>query len=128
MLNLEPICARFGHNMICRDRNIQVKDQENVITKALGVLIECGLYSMCIFLLSCNKKDYGSFVLTENLKPLWQMDEIRLIPQNVGNGSADLLRAVQNMTNDFPKLVLARKITEQSLIFARYHAKADVTA
>ena len=126
MLNLEPICAKWGHNMIRDNEGAEVKDQENTITKALGVLTESGLYAMCIFLLSCSKKEYGAFVLVDNLKLLWQEEGIGLIPQDIENGTSKLLRAVQNITDDFPKLVLARKITEQALIFARYHAKAGV--
>ncbi|MEA3359127.1 MAG: hypothetical protein U9R17_06960 [Thermodesulfobacteriota bacterium] len=124
MLNLEPICARYGHCMINKVESLQ--DQENTITKALGVLSENGLYAMCIFLLSCHKKDYGNQVLTEHLRGLWQEDGIEIIPRELESDPGRILHAVQKVSEELPKLILARKVTEQALIFARYHAKAGV--
>ena len=43
MINLEPICARCGHQMIIDNGKFQ--EQENVVTKALGVLMENGIYA-----------------------------------------------------------------------------------
>lgn len=123
-MNLEPICAEFGHRMIIREDTLKIGDQENVITKALGVLIENGLYAMSVYLLSCNKKVYGRNVLV-CLKDLWQHQHVHLIDQ-VGDEPDAILTAVRKITEDLPQLVLARKITEQALVFARYHAKANV--
>ena len=71
MASLEPICAEYGHKMIISGNDPKLTDQENVITRALGVMAENGLYAMCVFLLSCNKKEYGKIVLTQHIWELW---------------------------------------------------------
>jgi hypothetical protein len=124
MLNLEAICSRYGHCMI--NELEKLEDQENTITKALGVLSENGLYAMCVFLLSCNKKEYGTEILTKHLRGLWQEDGIEIIARDLDSDPARILHAVQKVSEELPRLILARKVTEQALIFARYHAKAGV--
>ncbi len=120
--NLEPICAQCGHDMIDEPANAQ--EQENIITNALGVLAENGLYAMSVYLLSCNKADYGARVLTRHLKALWQREELGLLPPNGMNSAAEVLGGVRAIAEDLPKLIFCRKVTEQAMIFARYHAKA----
>ena len=128
MVNLEPICARYGHRMIEGENSISLSDQENTIRNALGVLVENGLYAMGIFLLSCKKKEYGKKILTTHLADLWKEPGLNLMPENTSATPADVLTGVQAITEDLPTLILARKVTEQALTFARYHAKAGVPA
>ena len=129
IVNLEPICAKYGRKIITKDDGIKIKDQENIINKALGVLAENGLYAMAVFLLSCHKKEYGKKVLTDFLYELWSNNKVQLIDKkNFQNDPAELLTAVRKITESLPKLILARKVTEQALIFARYHAKAEITS
>jgi hypothetical protein len=129
IVNLEPICAKYGRKIIIKDNKIKIKDQENIINKALGVLAENGLYAMAVFLLSCHKKEYGKKVLTDFLYELWSNNKVQLIDKkNFQNDPAELLTAVRKITESLPKLILARKVTEQALIFARYHAKAEITS
>ena len=127
MINLEPLCAKYGHRMI-RPSGIKISEQENVITKALGVLTENGIYAMCINLLSCNKKKYGKSILIEDLQALWRENQLNLIHgrQPVTNNPAVLLEQVRNIAENLPHLILAKRVTEQALTFARYHAKADI--
>lgn len=121
--NLEPLCARYGRRMVTND--YEIKKQENILTKALGVLSENGIYAMSVFLLSCHEKEYGKNLFNTHLRTLWTDQEIGLLsPQN--NSVAALLTAVQEMTGDLHKLILSRELTEQSLVFARYHAKAEI--
>lgn len=124
MFNLEPICAKYGHRMI--NTTEKAADQENTLTKALGVLAESGLYAMCVFLLSCHKKEYGEAVLTRHLHGLWTDERLGILPADLGREKANILQAVRGITDDLHKLILTRRITEQALIFARYHAKAEV--
>jgi hypothetical protein len=129
IVNLEPICAEYGRKIIIKDNKIKIKDQENVINKALGVLAENGLYAMAVFLLSCHKKEYGRKVLSDFLYELWSNNKVQLIDKKkCKKDPAELLTAVRKITDSLPKLILARKVTEQALIFARYHAKAEITS
>ncbi len=119
IINIEPICARYGMKIMenAGDRG------ETIVTKALGVLVENGIYAMSLFLLTCQDKDYGRRVLTRELAGLWKEPGIDLIPAATQANQDNVLKAVRNMTNDISKLILAKKITEQALTFARYHAK-----
>jgi hypothetical protein len=127
MTNLEPLCAKYGHRMIRNMNNISIQDQENTVTKALGVLVEGGLYAMCVFLLSCSKKEYGRKILLEDLQGMWRDPGVRILEGAVQTEPSPLLKDVRRVTEDLPRLILTRKITEQALTFARYHAKAGVS-
>lgn len=127
MINLEPLCSKYGHRMIINGANIEIKEQENVVTNALNVLAENGMYALCIYLLSCNKKEYGEKYVLGALQDLWCTAEINLIPVKSHNMNV-MLENVRKITENLPKLILARRITEQTLIFARYHAKAKIAA
>lgn len=127
MTNLEPLCAKYGHRMIRNEgEGISIQDQENTVTKALGVLVEGGLYAMCVFLLSCSKKEYGRKVLMEDIQEMWCDPGVAILENTVQDDASQLLDAVRQVTENLPKLILTRKITEQALTFARYHAKAGV--
>lgn len=126
MINLEPLCAKYGHLMISEGHDASIKEKESTITKALGVLTENGLYAMCVFLLSCHKKNYGRWLLTDPLLKLWKEQGLNLLAANVSDKPAPILGGVRKVAEDLPKLILMRKVTEQALVFARYHAKAGV--
>lgn len=126
IVNLEAVCAEAGRKIIKSGDDPAMKDQENVITKALGVLVENGLYAMSVYLLTCNKKEYGKWMLTVPLRDLWASSELRLIDSGTPNEDQKVLDAVLLVTKNLGKLMLCRKVTEQALVFARYHAKADI--
>lgn len=126
IVNLEPICAKWGMKIIEIKGGEQVKDKdkENVVTKALGVLVENGIYAMALFLLTCHKKKYGKKVLKKALLPLWKEKGIEIVPGDTKEEDKAVLKAIQELSKDLSRLILAKKITEQTLTFARYHAKA----
>ena len=97
-------------------------DKENVINKALGVLAENGFYALNVFLLSCNKKAYGEKVFDTILEMLAD-DHIGILKKNKKK-RIEALDDLRGITNNLPKLILARSVTEQALTFARYHCKA----
>lgn len=123
--NLEPLCARWGREMIDTGTDTTIDEKENTITKALGVLAENGLYATGVFLLSCHKKTYGIRVLTIYFAGLWQ--ECGILQEETRDEGA-MLSSIVEITSDLPKLILAKKVVEQAMIFARYHAKAERTS
>ncbi|MBO4793213.1 MAG: hypothetical protein J5556_01435 [Deltaproteobacteria bacterium] len=120
-INLEPLCADYGMDFVDCDAQTKVTDKENVINKALGVLVENGFYAMSVFLLSCNQARYGEQVFDKLMDML--RDE-RLSLTRSRNRRNEALPDIRAITMDLPKLILARKVTEQALTFARYHCKA----
>lgn len=130
LVNLEPICARHGMYLVGEDipevKAIKLADRENVITRALGVLVENGIYAMTVFLMSSNKPKYDEFVL-RGLAALLADKDVALLPDRgwkEKSGLRELLEAMRGITEDLPRLLLARKIMEGALTFARYHCKA----
>jgi len=122
-INLEPICAKYGKKIVeCYDKNdVKNTDKENVITKALGVLAENGFYAMNVFLLSCQKANYGSAVF-DVLMEMFKDTSLQLTASTKkGQAALDDIRII---TENLPRLILARRVTDQALTFARYHCKA----
>lgn len=122
LVKLEPICAEYATQLVENSENTAMNDKENVITKALGVLSENGLYSMAVFLVSCHKREYGETVL-QFLCGLWAHDNIGLLNSS-SNDTGAMLQSVRGLTKDLSSLIIAKKLAEQTLVFARYHAKA----
>lgn len=124
LCNLEPLCAEYGMRLVQND-STSFEDRENVVNKALGVLVENGLYAMSVFLLSCQKKQapFALHVLKE-LLALCADSRVGLLSQTSPKAVPDQLEAMRSITNDLPKLILARKLLEAALTFGRYHCKA----
>ena len=130
LVNLEPLCARHGMYLVGLEKfskqDIKLTDRENVITKALGVLVENGIYAMTVFLMTSNKPKYDEFVLC-GLAALLADKDAALLPDKKWenkDGLLELLDAMRSLTEDLPRLLLARRILEGALTFARYHCKA----
>ena len=129
--NLEPVCARYGMDLVTlyKDEKTGLDDRENIVTKALGVLVENGVYAMTVFLLTCNKDKFGLHVLT-SLTSLLTDDKVHLIskkdvPPGAGRESMlARLTAMRRLTEDMETLFMARRVLEGALTFARYHCKA----
>lgn len=125
VVNLESVCARYG--MVLADSGQdKLTDKENIVTKALGVLVQNGIYAMTVFLMTCNKPKYGEVVL-RTLAALLSNKGVDLLPDRQWqdrNGLVELLQAMRGITEDLPRLLLARKVLEGALTFARYHCKA----
>lgn len=130
LVNLEPLCARYGMYLVGLEQfskqDIKLTDRENVITKALGVLVENGIYAMTVFLMTSNKPKYDEFVL-RGLAALLADKDAALLPDKKWenkDGLLELLDAMRSLTEDLPRLLLARRMLEGALTFARYHCKA----
>lgn len=153
LVNLEPLCARYGMHLVDQEKlsgyasklpdrehtiaelkAIKLTDKENIITKALGVLVENGIYAMTVFLMTCNKPLYGGFLLCELAALLADKDAALLADKDAAllpdkkwenkDGLLELLKAMRSLTEDLPRLLLARRMLEGALTFARYHCKA----
>lgn len=119
--NLDYLAATRAQKIIKRtSEKASARDVDNAVTKALGVLQENGVYACFLYLLA-KEKDLGKIVVEEMLDVL----------QNLGwNKPSSLtpdvvLRHIsENVTRDLERLLLAKEVLEQTLIYARYGAKA----
>ena len=126
-INLEPLCAEYGMKMVQRGDNVKgtkSTDWENVINRALGVLAENGFYAMNVYLLSISKEKLNAYGQEVYDVLLSLLSDKRLGVIKPGKKGIDALADMRGITEDLPTLVLARRVTEQALTFARYHCKA----
>ncbi|HEX9926567.1 MAG TPA: hypothetical protein VGD99_28230 [Anaerolineae bacterium] len=133
-LNLDQKSAQYAQEIVKAGTSAkEPKAVENLITKTLGILQEQGVYAMMLFLFS-RSSDENS--IAEKIRPpLYKLlSELPTFSQN------EQLKALQNgqtkaaPTLDFysnqvceslDTLLLVRDLYEQTLIYARYGAKAE---
>ncbi len=95
---------------------------ENSVTKALGVLQENGVYACFLYVLAKEKENGRVMIdvmldLLEDLPFEWQRPATT-------DAQAVLAHISDKVTTDLEKLLMAREVLEQMLIYARYGAKA----
>ncbi|MBD3400924.1 MAG: hypothetical protein GF399_11435 [Candidatus Coatesbacteria bacterium] len=111
--NLDLACAKRGKEIA----NNSSDDLEKVITDALSVLEEQGLYALFLFLKTQgNGAEYVKQKISSFLKKT-----PRQAPLLSDNG--DVFDSLQQMGKDLDKLLLARDLVRQTLVYARYHAR-----
>lgn len=124
LTNLDSLCSQHGYTVvhdIAPDGSLSKGDRaklENTITKSLGVLQENGVYAFFLFL-EYRLKEKGAEKVKSQSLGLLRHSGISLLTQNV-----DHFVALRQLTEDLDQLLLARQLIEQTLIYARYHAKA----
>jgi len=123
-MNLDQLCAEYGNKFaeeVTKALNNKAKAAESLITKALGVLQEQGLYAFILFCESRGSQEKeGAKKITELTKELLK-DKLKLI----SNG--DLLEEIRKdggLATRLDDLMLAIQVIEKTLIYSRYHAKA----
>ncbi len=113
--NLDIACARMGKTISEKPS----KELENLITSALAVLEEQGVYALFLYL-KAQGKDIGKTV-SKNLH-----DFLKNTPHQsplLSKNNSDIFDALQELGKNLDNLLLARDLLRQSLVYARYHAK-----
>ena len=132
-VNLDQKAAQHAQVMV--KEGVQVKDAkaaENLITKTLGVLQEQGVYASMLFLFS-RSSDEGKIApklrhrlyrLLQDL-PRYQGDQ-ELTGFDEGAKAEPVLRFyAKKVCGELDTLLLVKELYEQTLIYARYGAKAE---
>lgn len=157
-LNLDRLAADLSQAIIIRVRDEAVKDAEEklkkekkssdeaerskrdlikkrtetlerLVTKALGVLQEQGIYATMLFLFSrsSDEKEIAPSIrsqLFEALKKLLTLKNGVTVPQANADAQTALRFYIDNVLDNLDTLLLVRDLYEQTLIYARYSAKA----
>ena len=128
-------------------KKVSASDLENLSTKALGVLQSQGVYAMALFLFSrsgskSKKTDMSpeERCAVQILSWLWTIrkpDELikkadssdflsqpAIRPSQINSSKSEMLKEFADLTGDLDDLLLVRELFEQTLIYARFHAKA----
>jgi hypothetical protein len=107
-------CAKAGNSIA------EIAKDETLITKALGVLQEDGVYAFFLYLASLKKEPAGH--ISQKAFDLLKDDAI------LGNelrGQTEPMKAVlEKLADDLGRLVFVKGLLERTLVYARYHAKA----
>ena len=134
ILNLDRLAAERAQAMVNRakqDKNVKkpVETLERLATKALGVLQEQGIYAMMLFLFSRSSDEQivAPMIraqLLESLKALPAFQDGENVPQKDAIAQTTLQFYTVKVLKDLDTLLLVRDLYEQTLIYARYGAKA----
>lgn len=114
--NLDLACAKAGQAIAATPS----KELEKLITNALGVLEEQGVYALFLFL-KAQGKGMGRNIgkqLEEFMKKT-----LRQCPLLSEHDKDDILSALQSMSTDMDCLLLSHDLLRKTLVYARYHAR-----
>ena len=104
-------------NLINNLPKFDPKELERVINKALGILIEDGLFAYAIWLES-EGKDAHKLLELSSLKLLKDVGVISSEQNNLRDAT------LNKISTSIEKTMLARQLLERMLVYARYRAKA----
>ncbi len=119
--NLDRITAQIGFSIAESFKQKEDFEKlETIVNKALGVLIEDGLFAYVVWLRSRSdrEKRYAEAIENKSLE-LLKNKNINLTNKN------NLMTAIiDDISKYIQKTLLARQLLERMLIYARYRAKA----
>ena len=128
-LNLDQLAAQYAQQIVAEGQKAdQPKEIENLITKTLGVLQEQGVYAVMLFLFSrtSKEKDIAPHIrqrLYGLLKDISPFVEKKFdVPSDMAQETLKFYS--DQVCNDLDTLLLVKDLYEQTLIYARYGAKA----
>jgi len=127
MLNLDFLCMKAAQDMMtCEGRK---SDKENVATKGLGVLLENGPYGLMLYLETYRNKSiarhYREHLLIlcrEKLVASYLAVSSQDVPRE--NDFEAITRWLRDLAMDLDRYLFAKRLWQQTLTYARYHAKA----
>lgn len=148
--NLDQLCAQYGYDMKCKvNEHLDKNKTENLITKSLGVLQEEGVYAFFLYLASQAREageksrdlkksgkdgqadgkpeQKAAAALARQAAELLGDKRIGLLGVSGEITIARVLEAIREeggLADNLDRLLLAKRLLEQALIYARYHAKA----
>jgi len=134
-LNLDKVAAEHAQAMVektgsVKDVKKHIETFERLVTKALGVLQQQGVYALMLFLFSRTSdedriaKKCVLPCLFSVLRLLPSFEDSEGVPEEETGVQEALKFYSDRVTAHLDTLLLVRDLYEQTLIYARYHAKA----
>jgi len=129
--NLDRLCAKYGYRF-CQGvwERLNGKGKTvNHLTKSLGVLQENGVYAFFLYQPARESKNKEGQELAWLAAELLNQAGISPFAGETGNIDArqalELVRRDRDgLATNLDNLLLAKRLLQQALIYARYHAKA----
>lgn len=124
MRNLDQLAAQTAQEIVQNTLSFGKTQVDNLVTKALGVLQENGVYAAILFLYSRSGPDEK--IAPDVRKPLLKLAADKIVKQSAPEDKADkaLAYVSEYISSDLDTLLLVKQVWEQTLIYARYGAKA----
>ncbi|HEC35022.1 MAG TPA: hypothetical protein ENI39_00620 [Anaerolineae bacterium] len=124
MRNLDRLAAQTAQQIIAETTGFKASEVDNLTTKSLGVLQENGVYAATLFLHSRTGPD--AKVAPSVRRHLLKLVASEIIEKDPPEDKAEkALRFVtEHIAGDLDTLFLVKQVWEQTLIYARYGAKA----
>jgi len=114
--NLDLACAKAAQE-IALDITKDGKQLYRLLMQALGVLEEQGLYALFLFLKTKDK--LGNLIADRLEKFLHQTPR----QEPLFSGSENCFAQIQRLAEDLDRLLLARDLLRQVLLYASYHSR-----
>jgi len=127
MLNLDYRCMECAQkivNSVDKGDSKKMKDLENNLRKALGVLQEEGVYAMFLWLeknASSVREKLVEFFNEEDKLSNYFLDGNKSFSQDDFD---KFCKNLQEVAKDIDKLLFMKKLLERTLTYALYHARA----
>jgi hypothetical protein len=128
-LNLDQLAAQHAQEMVLKTMKNDNKIFERLVTKTLGVLQSQGVYAMMLFLFSrsSDEEKVAQEIRKEfylMIKKLPSFSNIQ-VPDDSDEKKVLKFYSSDDVLGKLDTLLLIRDIYEQTLIYARYGAKAS---
>jgi hypothetical protein len=130
MINLDQQSALYAYQLVTEGLKAKnnAKAVENLVTKTLGVLQEQGVYACMLFLFSRRGDEKK---IAEKMRPsLYQLlGELPAFKDQAPSATDDIKAVLHDfyakkVCQNLDTLLLVKELYEQTLIYARYTAKA----
>lgn len=121
IVNLDYLAATYAQKILDGTTDQKPDNVDSAITKALGVLQEHGVYACFLYLLA-KEEEIGAIAVKEMLNVLEKSLSLAM-PESL-KPEVVLKHITDHVTNDLERLLLAKEVLEQTLIYTRYGAKA----
>jgi hypothetical protein len=124
-INLDLHAAQTAQHIIDAAMEVgkgKAQETETLVTKALGVLQENGVYACALFLYARTMDRAIAEKVRDGL--LRMTSELGLSPPPKPDWKVGLKFVTDQICSDLDRLLLVRQLWEQTLIYTRYEAKA----
>ena len=125
MENLDMKCAQVGRDILSDVGRDKASDFENLITKSLAVLQSQGIYACILFIQTqASKFKLPSERILEAVRKILNDTGLYQMTEADWRNNTKRLQALQSISEDLLKYIMAKELIDQVLVYARYHAKA----
>ena len=136
--NMDQLAAKFSQQIVSetvkekkgKEKEDIANDLDNMVTKTLGVLQEQGVYAVMLFLFSrtSDKANSAHVIRSKLIAMLTELKDVRAFLDAAALNPKDdkevLKFYIDKVMDDLDTLFLVRDLYEQTLIYARFGAKA----